>query len=196
VAHRIQVTADKVRDAQPDNKYGWGLINPAASVTKVLPEEAVPDSGKRKAVEFSDTSKDRSGLLLILALVATAAAVLMVLRIRKLLLDNDSNDDENDDDTGEGQPNLFTPRRPDANGSHDPPPPPPPGQIMVPPSSPVANQSAAADSAEVRPFQRPVEAAPVATAPLPKRPVAGSDAGAAAESVEAGQKTEKVTETR
>ncbi|NYH41993.1 hypothetical protein HNR22_001720 [Micromonospora jinlongensis] len=100
VAHRLQVTSDKMGDgAQPDGRYGWGMINAAAAVTKVLPEEAkAVSSGRESGGRLtSGSSGGRSALLAIVALVALAAAVLLVFRIRRLLRD-DTEDDGDDDD--------------------------------------------------------------------------------------------------
>ncbi|MET8118525.1 S8 family serine peptidase [Micromonospora sp. NPDC005189] len=99
VAHRLQVTSDKMGDgAQPDGRYGWGMINPAAAVTKVLPEEAqAAPSGRESGGRLtSGSSGGRSALLAIVALVALAAAVLLVFRIRRLL--RDETEDDGDDD--------------------------------------------------------------------------------------------------
>ncbi|MEU1362102.1 S8 family serine peptidase [Micromonospora zamorensis] len=99
VAHRLQVTSDKMGDsAQPDGRYGWGMINPAAAVTKVLPEEAeAASSGRESGGRLtSGSSGGRSALLAIVALVALAAAVLLVFRIRRLL--RDETEDDGDDD--------------------------------------------------------------------------------------------------
>jgi hypothetical protein len=140
VAHRIQVTADKMRDVQPDGKYGWGLINPANSVTKVLPEEAVPNAGDRKAMKLGEPANGRSALLIIVALVAAAAAVLLVLRIRKMLLDND------DEDDGETEPATRGPAGSPAaleGDRHDPPPPPGHPVALTPPAPPSPAQGAA-----------------------------------------------------
>ncbi|WP_279582035.1 S8 family serine peptidase [Fodinicola feengrottensis] len=40
VVHRVEVTADRMSSgAVPDSHYGFGMINPAESVTRALPEE-------------------------------------------------------------------------------------------------------------------------------------------------------------
>ncbi|GAA0587304.1 hypothetical protein GCM10010172_85520 [Paractinoplanes ferrugineus] len=88
VVHRLEATAGKMGNgAVPDGSFGWGLINPAQSVTKVLPEEAVPAESDSQALNriTSDPGAGRSTLLIVVTLVALAAAVLLVFRIRKLL---------------------------------------------------------------------------------------------------------------
>ncbi|MGH3424923.1 MAG: type VII secretion-associated serine protease mycosin, partial [Nocardioidaceae bacterium] len=39
VRHRIEATADHVGGDLPDPKYGWGVVDPYAAVTTILPEE-------------------------------------------------------------------------------------------------------------------------------------------------------------
>lgn len=41
VIHRIEVTADHPAGGLPDAAYGWGVVNPYAAVTTILPEEGV-----------------------------------------------------------------------------------------------------------------------------------------------------------
>jgi membrane-anchored mycosin MYCP len=88
VAHRVQVSADKMGDGgQPDDKFGWGMINPAVSVTLVLPEEA--EAAPAVADQAATVSTTRSGgqvaLLIGVTLGALAAAGFLVVRIRRLL---------------------------------------------------------------------------------------------------------------
>jgi membrane-anchored mycosin MYCP len=169
VAHRIQVTSDKVRDAQPDGKYGWGLINPASSVTKVLPEEA-PKSGKRTSVQLGGGPvQGRSALLVIVVLVAVAAAVLLVLRIRKMLLDGD------EDENGDAETAVRGPLGPGSGDRHDPPPPPP-----VTPAVPAPDP--ANGGIETRPLISPIPAGVPASSARPaaaEGPVKGPAVGSA-----------------
>lgn len=114
VAHRLQVTSDKLGGgAQPDGRYGWGMINPAAAVTKVLPEEAEEASSGRNpdGQLTSGSSGGRSTLLAIVTLVALAAAVLLVFRIRRLLRDETSDDEDDGDDDGPGPVTAAPPVR-------------------------------------------------------------------------------------
>jgi hypothetical protein len=101
VAHRIQVTSDKMSDtAPPDSRYGWGMINPAAAVTKVLPEEAGAGSrsGDRAAKLTSGAAPaGRAPLLALVTLVGLAAAVLLVFRIRRLVREEPGDEDDGDD---------------------------------------------------------------------------------------------------
>ncbi|WP_433385966.1 S8 family serine peptidase [Micromonospora sp. KLBMP9576] len=111
VARRLQVTSDKMGDgAQPDGRYGWGMISPATAVTKVLPEEAEAASSGREpdGKVTSGGSGGRSTLLAIVALVALAAAVLLVFRIRRLLRD-ETGDDEDDGDDDAPRPVTAAP---------------------------------------------------------------------------------------
>ncbi|WCN83238.1 S8 family serine peptidase [Micromonospora sp. LH3U1] len=90
VAHRLQATADKIGSGTAlDGRFGAGMINPAESVTKVLPEEAVsPESDEQSLARItSGATGGRSALLIVVTLVALAAAVLLVVRIRRLLRD-------------------------------------------------------------------------------------------------------------
>lgn len=42
VVRRIEATADRVAGAVPDPRYGWGVVDPYAAVTAVLPGESGP----------------------------------------------------------------------------------------------------------------------------------------------------------
>ncbi|MFF5175366.1 S8 family serine peptidase [Micromonospora sp. NPDC000089] len=121
VAHRIEVTSDKMTDGDvPDGSFGYGLINPAASVTTVLPEEATPAGERAKQLASIEPGSGggRTTLLVIVALVALAAAVLLVFRIRRLLSD--------DADTAPEE--TQAPAEP----PHDDPPPPPAAAVRPP----------------------------------------------------------------
>ncbi|WP_422747612.1 S8 family serine peptidase [Micromonospora sp. WMMD1219] len=133
IAHRLQVTSDKMgAGAQPDGRYGWGMINPAAAVTKVLPEEAeAAASGRESGGQLtSGSSSGRSTLLAIVTLVALAAAVLLVFRIRRLLSDDKGDGGgEGDDDSrpvtavppvrGGALPPISAPRMRSVSGRPD-----------------------------------------------------------------------------
>jgi subtilisin family serine protease len=87
VAHRIEATADKMSDTVPDARYGWGMINPGASVSKDLPEEVHPAAPRRPAAQPgpSNASGSRPLLLTVIVLIGLAAAILLVVRIRRFL---------------------------------------------------------------------------------------------------------------
>lgn len=86
-AHRVAVTADAMRDgSRPDGRYGWGFINPAAAVTKVLPEESDARPGPRAMTAAgSGTGRSRTILPMMVILLALGVSVLLVLRIRRML---------------------------------------------------------------------------------------------------------------
>jgi type VII secretion-associated serine protease mycosin len=78
VRHRLEATADHPAAALPDPGYGWGVVDPMAAVTSVLPEEA-----GRNATAGADipvrapviTPSDEVGPLLAILAVVVAAAV-------------------------------------------------------------------------------------------------------------------------
>ncbi|MCI4061406.1 S8 family serine peptidase [Micromonospora sp. R77] len=144
VAHRIEVTADKMTDGTvPDGSFGYGLINPAASVTRVLPEEATAAGERAKQLASIDAGPGggRTTLLVIVALVALAAAVLLVFRIRRLLRD--------DSDAGIAPEEGQAPAEP----PHDDPPPPP--AAVRPPSVKLTQELA---TSSTRTPEKPVAA--------------------------------------
>ncbi|WP_285686432.1 S8 family serine peptidase [Actinoplanes sp. NBRC 103695] len=159
VAHRIEVTSEKMGDGpQPDGKYGWGMINPAAAVTTVLSEEA--GGGSRsgaKELTSGTSSGGRTTLLVLVTLVALAAAALLIFRIRRIVTEPD---DQYDDDGGAGGPTTEPPTVPSLAAAHLP--------WMAPPSSPV------------RPDGRLVEVAAASGGPAP--------AGSATPNASAGAK--------
>jgi len=82
VAHRIEATADLMGDVAPDSRYGWGLINPGAAVTKALPDEGHPAA---RTELTTPAPANRAAILLLAVIVGTTAAALLVVRIRRLL---------------------------------------------------------------------------------------------------------------
>ncbi|WP_285690280.1 S8 family serine peptidase [Actinoplanes sp. NBRC 103695] len=110
VAQRLKLTSDKLSDSPPpDGRFGWGMINPAAAVTKVLPQEVANTDGaprEHAGKLISGSSGTRSTLLAVVTLVALAAALLLVFRIRRLLRDQS---DEDDDDGGGPGPVATAP---------------------------------------------------------------------------------------
>jgi hypothetical protein len=85
VVHRLEATADKMGDVAPDSRYGFGLIDPGAAVTKVLPEEVRTGRPAAQPTFTTTPAADRGLLLILIGLVGLAAAVLLVLRIRRLM---------------------------------------------------------------------------------------------------------------
>ncbi|WP_432838969.1 S8 family serine peptidase [Dactylosporangium sp. CA-092794] len=98
VVHRIEVTADKMSDAVPDGRYGYGLINPGQSVTKSLPEEARSAQPAARPTYSAPSNGGRGTLLVFVALIGLGAGVLLVLRIRRLM--RAGREDQDGDDPG------------------------------------------------------------------------------------------------
>ncbi|HWS32527.1 MAG TPA: S8 family serine peptidase [Actinoplanes sp.] len=100
VTRRMKITADRMGDGNPpDNQYGWGFLNPAEAVTRVLAEEAraVPSApagnagtgaADSRSGDLSGSAEDsggRSTILVVTALFMIAAAILLGNRIWRLL---------------------------------------------------------------------------------------------------------------
>jgi len=96
VTHRIKVTSDKMSgNDPPDGEFGWGFINPAVSVTKVLAEEAVAGSDPPQTVrQASSGSSTRTTVLVVTIILMVAAAVVLVLRVRRMLLNGADDEPE------------------------------------------------------------------------------------------------------
>ncbi|MEV4637756.1 S8 family serine peptidase [Actinoplanes sp. NPDC049548] len=113
VTHRLKVTAERMGDGEPPHsQYGWGFLNPAAAVTKVLSEESTvtPPATQeltRPASQRSDAGGDgstRTTVLIVTIALMLAAAALLGHRIRQLLR-------KDDDDAGyENDMDLYDPR--------------------------------------------------------------------------------------
>ena len=89
VSHRIKVTSDKMSGSEPpDGQFGWGFINPAVAVTKVLAEEAAtaPSASPQTVTRTSSGVSTRTTVLLVTVILMIAAATVLVLRVRRLLL--------------------------------------------------------------------------------------------------------------
>nr|BFE59540.1 hypothetical protein GCM10020063_040660 [Dactylosporangium thailandense] len=98
VVHRIEATADKMSDALPDGRYGYGLINPGQSVTRELPEERRSAQPAARPAGDSPSDGGRTTVLVFIALIGLGAAVLLILRIRQLRAGSRAGDDDPDDD--------------------------------------------------------------------------------------------------
>ena len=85
VIRRIEATADRIAGSSPDPLYGWGLIDPGVSVTRVIPDEGrvaappVPVHGPGLA------AGPRMAAIVIIAVVSLAAAILLMLRLRWII---------------------------------------------------------------------------------------------------------------
>jgi hypothetical protein len=80
VVRRMELTASPVGQQVPDATYGWGLIDPLAAVTKVIPGETPPP---RKPVVPASAPWTglRTGALIITAVLGLLVFVVLFLRI-------------------------------------------------------------------------------------------------------------------
>ncbi|MFI5935029.1 S8 family serine peptidase [Actinoplanes sp. NPDC051494] len=147
VVHRLEATASKMGNGSvPNGTFGFGLINPAESVTKVLPEEVVAAESDAQALSrvSSEPNSGRSTLLIVVTLVAIAAAVLLVFRIRGLL-------------RGEAPPEQESTEPPAGDDT-------PPPATRPPSVKPTAQQETLPITPGIRPGEKvTVPAAPAAT---------------------------------
>lgn len=85
VIRRIEATADRIASVSPDSRYGWGLIDPGISVTRVIPDEgrvappAAPVRGPGLA------AGPRMMAIVIIAVVSLATVILLMLRLRRII---------------------------------------------------------------------------------------------------------------
>ncbi|MCA2211833.1 S8 family serine peptidase [Jidongwangia harbinensis] len=116
VTHRIKVTAEKMGDGEPPNaQFGYGFIDPATSVTKVLAEEdeAPPPAAEEEketadqaATERVPTSGEttqsgsRTTILVVTAVLMIAAGILLAVRIRRMLSPGEEPADLDDSEVG------------------------------------------------------------------------------------------------
>ncbi|GAB7042443.1 hypothetical protein JCM9533A_62930 [Catenuloplanes niger JCM 9533] len=119
VAHRLQATSAQMGDGKPDPRYGHGMINPEAAVTRELPEEAtLVSSDNRDATPVSGSEEIRIAFLLtvLAGLVLTA---LLVLRFRRTMRAAAAEDDLDDDwPAGDPPVDKAKPTEPSSAGSH------------------------------------------------------------------------------
>ena len=85
VVNRIKETAERMAATAPDDRYGWGLISPGASVNRALDEQhtaAVTRSGQDRSY--------RSGggtlAVVLVVVVGVTSAVLLAFRLRHMVL--------------------------------------------------------------------------------------------------------------
>jgi hypothetical protein len=95
VVHRVEATADKQGGPPPDRTYGWGLINPSASVSRVLAEElpTVAPSVSAPAVGNASggggghsSSTDRAVAVVLIVVIGLVVAAVFVFRVRHIVL--------------------------------------------------------------------------------------------------------------
>ncbi|MGV9210263.1 S8 family serine peptidase [Micromonospora sp. RB23] len=95
VAHRIEATAQKMGSGKvPDARYGYGLIDLAASVTTSLPEEITKADVGGLPAGGGQLTDGRTTLLVVVILLALVAVVMLVLRVRRLLRDDRAQDED------------------------------------------------------------------------------------------------------
>ncbi|GAA5198316.1 hypothetical protein GCM10023322_71420 [Rugosimonospora acidiphila] len=82
VIRRIEATADRIGSATPDPTYGFGLIDPAAAVTRLIPDERRGPDPALKPDAHSEWSAGRIAALITALVVAMVLVVLLALRIR------------------------------------------------------------------------------------------------------------------
>jgi membrane-anchored mycosin MYCP len=86
VARRIEATADQMGRAAPDARFGWGLIDPGAAVTRVIADEGRgPGSAVRAAGPAHGWSSLRIKALVITVLLALLLVLLLILRVRRMM---------------------------------------------------------------------------------------------------------------
>jgi hypothetical protein len=91
VVRRVEATADRLGDGQPDNRYGWGMINPGVAVTEDLPQErhvgalTLPGAGQ-PAGQPAGRSTGWVVALLGTAIAASVATAAVMVRILPLVL--------------------------------------------------------------------------------------------------------------
>ncbi|MFF0151806.1 S8 family serine peptidase [Micromonospora sp. NPDC005203] len=123
VAHRVLATADKMGDAQPDARYGGGMINPAAAVTRELPEEATQVSSGRRSGQRTGGDGTRVAFLLTV-LAGLVLSALLVFRLRRSVRraatepDTEGEDDGLDADWPAGTAPDERPSQPTLTGAH------------------------------------------------------------------------------
>ncbi|WP_320068839.1 S8 family serine peptidase [Micromonospora sp. RTGN7] len=141
ITHRVKVTADKMSDAVPDNRYGHGMINLVAALTRELPEEqqAVAPADRRTS---DSTSGARTMALIIIGVIGLGAAGLLALRVRRLM--------RPDQDGPASSSAGGTPNQASAGGAA-----PPAGQAAVDPNGRHRGPSAPADPTKRSAAPRP-----------------------------------------
>ncbi|GAB7052328.1 hypothetical protein JCM9534A_74540 [Catenuloplanes indicus JCM 9534] len=118
VAHRLLATAEQLGDGKPDSRYGHGMINPEAAVTRELPEEAMlVSSDNRDANPVAGSEEIRIAFLLtvLAGLVLTA---LLVLRFRRTMRAAAQGDPDDDWTAGDLATDKAKPTEPSSAGSH------------------------------------------------------------------------------
>ncbi|MGC4812246.1 S8 family serine peptidase [Micromonospora sp. DT228] len=121
VAHRVRATADRMGDAQPAARYGGGMINPEAAVTRELPEEATQVSTGRRSGQSTGGDGTRVAFLLtVLAGLVLSALLVFRLRrsVRRAATETGGEDDGLDADWPAGTAPDEQPSQPTLTGAH------------------------------------------------------------------------------
>lgn len=85
VIRRIEATADQIGGTSPDPQYGWGLIDPGASVTRVIPDEGRVAAPQAALPGPGLAPGPRNAAFIIIAVVSLAAVILLMLRLRRII---------------------------------------------------------------------------------------------------------------
>ncbi|WP_329110971.1 S8 family serine peptidase [Micromonospora sp. NBC_01699] len=101
VAHRIRTTADPVGASTPDPGTGRRVLDPAAAVTAVLPEEGRPAGA---APDDGDPGPVRVAVVVVLVLLLAAAAAVLARRARRPTTPADRTPTPADVPVGSGAP--------------------------------------------------------------------------------------------
>ncbi|MFG2051446.1 S8 family serine peptidase [Micromonospora sp. NPDC048935] len=121
VAHRVVATADRMGDAQPDARYGGGMINPEAAVTRELPEEATQVATGRRSGQSTGGDGTRVAFLLTV-LAGLVLSALLVIRLRRSVrraeTETGGEDDGLDADWPTGTAPDEQPSQPTLTGAH------------------------------------------------------------------------------
>lgn len=85
VVRRIEATSDRIGVSAPDARYGWGLIDPAVAVTRVIADEGRGPDAPAPVTADSGWSSQRTWALVITVLVGLLLVVLLALRMRRMV---------------------------------------------------------------------------------------------------------------
>lgn len=122
VAHRVRATADRMGDAQPDPRYGGGMINPEAAVTRGLPEEATQVSTDRRRDQGGGGGDGVRVAFLLTVLAGLVISGLLVFRLRRSVRRAETETGDGDDALDADWPVRTAPEeqpaQPTLTGSH------------------------------------------------------------------------------
>ncbi|MFI6078681.1 S8 family peptidase [Actinoplanes sp. NPDC051343] len=122
VVHRIEVTADPMGEGTvPNTSFGWGMINPSTSVTRVLPEEAATasDAPDSPAAAQQAPPHKRTLTIVVVVVMMLAAAAYLVLRIQRIWRGNVADEDMPETEVRAPAPMVMSQLRPPAAVADD-----------------------------------------------------------------------------